>query len=731
MICLFLVSDIVIAYQDGDEYFAVDYHVSGRAQCSSGVGVCPDTGTAGGNGEDHVTNVEGETKDRVIRIAYSRPIAAQDSDFDKPINTDGPTFLSWALGPISAGLPRFHGDQGGVVIPAGDVSIEFGRTVSNGCSELQVNSPEEKAEPFERPVFSNVTTFNARIGPSGGARGVTAFLGESWGIAWYLSPADPDSEDVLIPVIGVERGKTYRFNVYGGDDPDQPASYHPLYITSNPKGGFNGLTAKDRLNETIYAGIEVTSRNESGIFEFTPTAAGPICRIKGGDPDDANVTYEEYKEALDFSCREDESITNNAGVLEWEVAADTPDIVYYQCVTHSLLGFKIRVFDEGAVNTETLLKLSRGEGEEDDEGESKCVVTVNGEEVSFGGCVTDPETDYSVYWNINDDEIDTLFRAPTGGGYVGFGWGYGAMVPGNAVIAYQDGDGTPRISDYQLRAQNTAGVRPANNQQISDEKAFVDGDFVSGRFTRKLVVEGLPTLEADANVKAIWSMGNRPSSATSLDQHSKRGVFDFTLSEGSSTADGESGPPRIFVVHAVFMGLSWLFLVPTAITAMRFLKKYNPVTFQIHRALNGSAVILVFVAFIMGVARGSRSQTAHLVIGCIVFVLAIVQALGGALRPHKGTPSRKMWFIGHAIVGNVAFTLGVTNVFLGVSAIRKIGGSESNAGYIVPGVALGLYFLANVLMCLFPSQFPTRELEEEPDEEKVLVADQQTPAQRL
>lgn len=689
------------------------------------MGVCPDTGAAQGSGENHVTDVEGESKDRLIRISYSRPISAQDPDFDKPISTTGPTFILWALGPISDGLPRFHLGRRGVVIPTDDVSIEFGRPVRNACSELELESPEERAKPFDRPVFSNVTTFNARIGPSGGARGVTAFLGESWGIAWYLSMNGSESEDVLIPVIGVERGKTYRFNVYGGNDPDQPTDYHPLYITSSPRGGFNTLNAQQRLNETIYAGIDVTSQNESGIFEFTSTAAGALCRINGRDPEDPDVSYEQFIDTLDTSCREDDSVTRNAGVLEWKVADDTPDIVYYQCVTHSLLGFKIRVFDEGEVNRETLLKLSRREDEESQGDGNRCPVTVNGEEVLFDGCVEDPDTRYSVYWNINGDEIDTLFRAPTRGGYVGFGWGYGQMVPGNAVIAYQNGDGVAVISVYELSAKSSSGVRPANNQGMADAQAFVDGDFVLGRFTRKLAVDGLPTLAPNERVQAIWSTGGRPGSATSLPQHGQRGVFEITLSQGRATADGESGPSAIFVVHAALMGVSWLLLVPTAITAMKYLKKFNPVTFQIHRALNASAGILVFVAFIMGVARGSRSQKAHLVIGCIVFVFTILQALGGLLRPHKDAPSRKIWFIGHTLVGHVAFSLGVSNVFLGVSAIRKIGGSQSSAGYIVPGVVVGVFVVVYLAMCMFPSQFPTREEKEEPDEEKVLMPDQQ------
>ena len=56
-----------------------------------------------------------------------------------------------------------------------------------------------------------------------------------WGIAWYIN-------GLLIPEIHVVRGKTYTFVIEGGQDPDQPAAYHPFYITDDPAGGFEFMT---------------------------------------------------------------------------------------------------------------------------------------------------------------------------------------------------------------------------------------------------------------------------------------------------------------------------------------------------------------------------------------------------------------------------------------------------------------------------------------------------------
>ena len=51
-----------------------------------------------------------------------------------------------------------------------------------------------------------------------------------WGIAWYIN-------DTLIPELVVQRGKTYTFIVFGGDDSTQNANYHPFYITNSTNGG--------------------------------------------------------------------------------------------------------------------------------------------------------------------------------------------------------------------------------------------------------------------------------------------------------------------------------------------------------------------------------------------------------------------------------------------------------------------------------------------------------------
>ena len=81
-----------------------------------------------------------------------------------------------------------------------------------------------------------------------------------WGIAWFI-------DGTLIPELVVERGQTYTFIVFGGDDPNNLAQYHPLYITNSPNGGRSLNTAEQQavryhlLNVHVYVVVLMCNLN--------------------------------------------------------------------------------------------------------------------------------------------------------------------------------------------------------------------------------------------------------------------------------------------------------------------------------------------------------------------------------------------------------------------------------------------------------------------------------------
>lgn len=99
-----------------------------------------------------------------------------------------------------------------------DIQINFSSTNDHTCTDALDSVIDPKGPKiWAKRIISRESVINAKIGPTGGKRGYTPMTGHpSWGIAWYLN-------DMLIPEVYVERGKTYTFIVEGGDDQTQPA----------------------------------------------------------------------------------------------------------------------------------------------------------------------------------------------------------------------------------------------------------------------------------------------------------------------------------------------------------------------------------------------------------------------------------------------------------------------------------------------------------------------------
>ncbi|XP_052745057.1 protein Skeletor, isoforms B/C [Bicyclus anynana] len=322
-------ADVVVAYWDSrsNQPRVSDYTITHLAQCDGELGVCPDLRLGGSN--DAVV-VSGSQKGGITTITYRRPLAASEPVKDKEILTTRSQSVIAAFGPLNN---RYEANAHSFMdTTRTDVQLDFGAQSDNTCIGLA----EEDAsgpEPWPTRVLVGVSNFTARIGPAGGKRGYTPITGHpSWGIAWYIN-------DLLIPEIYVERGKSYVFLVEGGDDRTNPAKFHPFYISDSSEGGFGQKKEEDQRKQRVFAGVAYD--NEGYPY---PTTVGRYCEWthKSTDQWAASKTFEEYMQTLQLECGDGEP-----AALNWTVAHETPDLVYYQCYTHNNLGWKIHVVDPG------------------------------------------------------------------------------------------------------------------------------------------------------------------------------------------------------------------------------------------------------------------------------------------------------------------------------------------------------------------------------------------------
>jgi hypothetical protein len=184
-----------------------------------------------------------------------------------------------------------------------------------------------------------------------------------WGISWYIN-------GLLIPEIYLVRGKTYTFVVEGGNDPNQPASYHPFYISDDPEGGYEHKTPEqrkkvilrraylrynylarmivfwrlrvcaffidllmpnpiDRFPNSIQ--VRVLAGIENGPNGAQPTGVGRLCEWKedGSEPASSFTSFGAYQRSLTLQCQE-----GQPGIIQFRPDENTPDTLYYSCYTH-------------------------------------------------------------------------------------------------------------------------------------------------------------------------------------------------------------------------------------------------------------------------------------------------------------------------------------------------------------------------------------------------------------
>lgn len=323
--------DVVVAFYDSERgtFRVEDYYMTATAQCDGKSGVCPDERLGGRN--DAVL-VSGERKNGVTTIVYRRPLQTNEPINDRAIPTDVEVSVIAAIGPLNS-----RKEANAHATPdrtADDIRIDFSSKSDHACTTSLFDLPDEDdLKPWPSAIITGETVFSVRIGPTGGKRGYTPITGQpSWGIAWYIN-------DMLIPEIYVERGQTYTFIVEGGNDRTNPARYHPFYITDSSEGGFGQKSEAEQKKQRVFAGV----RYDAEGYPY-PTAAGRYCEWAHTTVDRSAEmeTFLEYLSTLRLVCDNGEP-----AYLNWTVAPETPDLLYYQCYTHNNLGWKIHVVDMG------------------------------------------------------------------------------------------------------------------------------------------------------------------------------------------------------------------------------------------------------------------------------------------------------------------------------------------------------------------------------------------------
>eukprot|EP00937_MAST-01D_sp_MAST-1D-sp2_P004218 g4218.t1 len=142
----------------------------------------------------------------------------------------------------------------------------------------------------------------------------------------------------------------------------------------------------------------------------------------------------------------------------------------------------------------------------------------------------------------------------------------------------------------------------------------------------------------------------------------------------------ERAPPGWMVTHGAVMLVAWGVVLPAGAALPVFFKQALPrgLWFKSHMAMQLLGVGLAVAAAVVAVANaGVKIDSAHTRLGAVLVVLALLQPIGGLLRPHvepgakppAQSPSRRAWLWGHRVVGLVLLLGAWANLFLGAELI--------------------------------------------------------------
>ena len=360
-------ADVVKIYynETAKHYITQDSFLSKQLFCDFSDGLCADVAQSSG---DNVEYMGSAMNPGLSIIDFKRMFPPNDMH-DAPISMDGPTHIIVAIGSMQLRNSYFgqrhrqQQQQQRQYVPHGypttlspysqslnleseNTTIDFSQT--SFATSTCPNFDDQKVFPIDPEVSWEKSNFKARaddimvarLGPTGGSKGYGAITGaypplDHSSVVWWIN-------EKLLPEIYVERGKTYYFRVQGGDNSLSDESYHPLYITDNPEGGYIKKNPHEKRVETIYAGIQ-----DSG-GTVSPTGVGPLCEYvtsDGADRAQESETFEDYRNTLDLACEPGRE--NQYGWVNWTVQSDAPSLLFYQSFNGFGLGWKIHVINEG------------------------------------------------------------------------------------------------------------------------------------------------------------------------------------------------------------------------------------------------------------------------------------------------------------------------------------------------------------------------------------------------
>lgn len=149
-----------------------------------------------------------------------------------------------------------------------------------------------------------------------------------------------------------------------------------------------------------------------------------------------------------------------------------------------------------------------------------------------------------------------------------------------------------------------------------------------------------------------------------------------------------------YLAHGSCMLIGWGILLPTGvITAKLFRHRPNALWFRMHKGLQITGLVIVFIGWIIALVRfdvfqGFSTAALHGGLGMFVMVLGLMQPINAFFRPHPEprTTKRIAWEIIHKSSGYIAVVVAVVTICLGTTLLPQV--QDSLVFQIIYGIVV-------------------------------------------
>ncbi|XP_010524635.1 PREDICTED: cytochrome b561 and DOMON domain-containing protein At3g07570 [Tarenaya hassleriana] len=288
-----------------------------------------------------------------------------------------------------------------------------------------------------------------------------------------------------------------------------------------------------------------------------------------------------------------------------------------------------------------------------------------------------------------------VLSAPDSNSFIAIGFSTnGQMIGSSAVVGWIPSGGRGEVKQYFL-----GGKTPDQVVVDQGELTIVNGSMKIESVSSRLYLSFQLTTAEQPRTQVLYALGRAgafPSSPDySLTEH--RTMISTSLNYITAVQRVVKAKPhsRLRKTHGLLNMFGWgIFIVIGSLVA-RHLKRWDPMWFYAHTALQTTGFLLGLTGVICGLVLENRTKAStvstHKGLGITILVMGCLQVMALLARPDKQSKYRRYWNWYHHNVGRILIILAIANVFYGIHLGKA--GSAWNGGY---GFVVAVLFLVAV-----------------------------------